>query len=98
MQQVPPEAARSESRRVDFKESLDVASPGEWVDCGPLLKFDPANIVDKIAVYTGQQLVATRQYSEAFCDWMIDQYTKDNGFFQAAREKAYEETRKKGKR
>jgi len=56
-QQVPPEAARSESRRVDFKESLDVASPGEWVDCGPLLKFDPANIVDKIAVYTGQQLV-----------------------------------------
>lgn len=31
-QQVPPEAARSESRRVDFKESLDVASPGEWVE------------------------------------------------------------------
>ena len=29
---------------------------------------------------------------------MIDQYTKDNGFFQAAREKAYKETRKKGKR
>jgi hypothetical protein len=84
-QPVPPEAARSESRRVDFKESLDVASPGEWVelikdivtmansgggalvigvnndgahsgaDCGPLLKFDPAKIVDKIAVYTVQQ-------------------------------------------
>ena len=24
-------------------------------NCGPLLKFDPAKIVDKIAVYTGQQ-------------------------------------------
>jgi len=83
--QAPPEAAQAESRRVDFKESLDVESPGEWIelikdvvtmansgggalvvgvrndgthsgtDCAPLLKVDPAKIVDKVGAYTGEQ-------------------------------------------
>jgi hypothetical protein len=57
-----------------------------------------AHKIDKNPTYSHEPKFGTRQYSEAFCDWMVDEYTKDNGFFQTAREKAYKKARKKAAR
>jgi hypothetical protein len=40
-----------------------------------------AHGIDEKLVYSRKPKFATRQYSEAFLDWMVDQYQNDADFF-----------------
>jgi hypothetical protein len=44
--------------------------------------------IDNKAAYSHEPKFASRQYSEAFIDWMMTEYKKDSAFFDKAREAA----------
>jgi len=41
--------------------------------------------IDSNPAYSGMLKFGSRQYSDAFIDWMIDYYKKDPAFFDKAR-------------
>ncbi len=45
-----------------------------------------AHNIDQNPVFANNALYASRQYSEAFVEWIVDQYRSDPDFFHKARE------------